>query len=432
MYMQALQVEPRAHALMSFATMERLLPTSANATRVGAGEDSTLFAAFPSLSADTLAFVPYPVAQFAALPASALTTHNAALDRDSDLLLAFAAEWTRQFPRSADAHEAHAAILEARGEVADSRSGRQTALGAALRGLELSSDPQQRLRLSTREVGLRLKRGEFARARSLADSVLANHQPGASGDASDLIGLAAMTGRIGQTAQLARLGGWSLLSARVQVAPQVAEAAANVFARAALGACGPELTASLIGLETQLRSYVPENERSQTRSILADRSFSLMAPCTNAKSALRIALPQDRLYKMQRAFARNDLRTVRATLDSLTVIRRAGKPNDLTLDYTFQEAWLKSAMGDTAGAISQLDLALGALPTLDGHALKEAGVAAALGRVMALRADLAASRNDTRAAQQWASALIALWSGADRELQPTVSRMRQIATRTRN
>jgi hypothetical protein len=130
---------------------------------------------------------------------------------------------------------------------------------------------------------------------------------------------------------------------------------------------------------------------------------------------------------MQRSFARNDLRAVRATLDSLAVIRRAAKPNDLTLDYTFQEAWLKSAMGDTAGAINQIDVALGALPTLNGHALRDPAVAAALGRSMALRADLAASRHDPRVAQQWASALVALWSSADSELQPTVSRMRQLA-----
>ncbi len=429
MYVRAMQLEPRSHALMSFARMEWMLPTSANATRLGrgAGPDSTVFAAFPSLSADTLAFVPYPVAEFAALPASAMSTHNAALDRDSDLLLSFADEWTRQSPLSADAHEAHADILDARGEVADSRSGRQSALSAALRALELSTDPRQRLRLATQEVWLRLKRSEFAKARALADSLLTNQRPADAGDASELIGLAAMTGRVGQTAQLARLGGWSLLSAGVLVPPQVAEAASILFARAALGACGPELTSSLNGLETMLRGYVPENQRGETRSVLADRSLSLMAPCTNGNSSLRIRAPQDRLYRMQRAFARNDLRAVRATFDSVAVIRRAAKPNDLTLDYTFQEAWLKSAMGDTAEAINQVDGALGALPTLNGHALRDPAVAAALGRSMALRADLAASRHDTRVAQQWASALVALWSSADRELQPTVSRMRQLA-----
>ena len=108
-------------------------------------------------------------------------------------------------------------------------------------------------------------------------------------------------------------------------------------------------------------------------------------------------------------------------------MRRASRPGDLTLDYTYQEAWLKTAMGDTAGAIQQLDLALGALPTLSGLALREVGAAAAVGRAIALRADLANSQHDSRAAKKWAAALVALWGAADTELQPTVSRMREIA-----
>ena len=142
---------------------------------------------------------------------------------------------------------------------------------------------------------------------------------------------------------------------------------------------------------------------------------------------MQIGAPYDRLYRMQRAFAENNVRSVRATLDSLAIMRKTAKPNDLSLDYTFQESWLKSAIGDTTDAINQLDLTLGALSTLNGRALQDPGVAAALGRVMALRADLANGRHDKQAAQQWASALVVLWSGADRELQPTVSRMRELA-----
>ena len=73
MYMRALQLEPRAHAFLSFERMAELLPTNASYSRVGFGPppDSVVFAAFPSLNADTLAFIPYPVTQFAALPPNA-------------------------------------------------------------------------------------------------------------------------------------------------------------------------------------------------------------------------------------------------------------------------------------------------------------------------------------------------------------------------
>jgi hypothetical protein len=51
---------------------------------------------------------------------------------------------------------------------------------------------------------------------------------------------------------------------------------------------------------------------------------------------------------------------------------------------------------------------------------------ATLVRGMALRADVAAARHDSRTARRWARDVVLLWSGADRELQPTVMRMRTI------
>jgi hypothetical protein len=213
----------------------------------------------------------------------------------------------------------------------------------------------------------------------------------------------------------------------VAIAAPVADAAAKFFARAALGACGDETLSAESQLDNALQGYVPENKRGEVRAVLATRAFSLLTPCTQGKSALRIVSPQDRLYRIQQAFARGDLRSVRATFDTLSEMRRASRPGDLTLDYTYQEAWLKTAMGDTAAAIQQLDLALGALPTLSGIALKEVGAAAAIGRAIALRAELANSQHDARAAKKWGAALVALWSGADTELQPVVSRMKELA-----
>jgi hypothetical protein len=46
---------------------------------------------------------------------------------------------------------------------------------------------------------------------------------------------------------------------------------------------------------------------------------------------------------------------------------------------------------------------------------------------MALRAELAAATNDSQTAQRWASAVVALWGGADLPLKPVVERMRSLA-----
>src|SRR6185437_1122723 len=141
MYMKAMQLEPHAHALLTFDKVERLLPISPSSTRVGYGPDSATFAAFPSLVADTLACVPYPRAQFAALPGRENLTHNAALDRDSELRLACAREWRKQSPQSVDAQESLADVLEARGELSDLGPGHPSALDAVLNALAVSTDP---------------------------------------------------------------------------------------------------------------------------------------------------------------------------------------------------------------------------------------------------------------------------------------------------
>jgi len=428
MYERAVALEPRAHSLLTYRKVQALLPTSPDKTFIGFAADSSTFAASPSIENDTLAFVPYPVAEFAALPASATRTHNAALERNSRLLLGFATEWARQFPRSPDAQEALADILETRGEVADVHSsGRPSALGAVLRAVSLTRNDQQRLRLAVREVRLRLKRQEFGRASAIADSLLVRHRAPQPEDAYELIGLAALTGRVGHTSVLARQGAWRVVATPVRIAPPLAAAGADLLAYAALGACGEQVSQLLRTVERQLQSYVAETHRAEVRRVLKNRALSMLVPCTGGQSALEIAAPQDRLYRMQRAFARGDVRTVRATFDTLSQMRRGSRPGDLTMDYTYQEAWLKAAIGDTAAAIDQLDLALGALPTLSAVSLQEPGAAAAVGRAMVLRTDLATGQRDFRTGRQWAAAVSALWSKADEPLQPTVARMRQLA-----
>jgi serine/threonine protein kinase len=424
MFDRALVLEPHAHALLTYDEVEELLPITASTSRVGYTSDSSTYAAFPSLENDTLAFVPYPVSQFSVLPLSERLTHNAALERNSERLLSFATAWTAQFPQSPDAFEALSHILEARGEVTDSRSPDRSALGAVLRASRLATSSAQRLRLSTREVRLRLKRGEFTRASAIADSLLGNQAVAGEEDAREMIAVAALTGKIAKTALLARQGGLPLSATSVSIPPPVSGAAADLFAHAALGSCGPEGANLLALLERQLQSYVPETHRAEVRGVLRTRSLSMMTPCDRGKSALQIGESHDRLHRMQRAFARNDFTGVRRTIDSLSQMRRSSRPGHLSMDYTYQEAWLKAEMGDVSAAIEQLDLALGAMPALSGNSLKDAGVAAAVGRAMILRADLAKGQNDLRTAGHWARAVAALWDKADKPLQPTVQRMR--------
>jgi hypothetical protein len=112
--------------------------------------------------------------------------------------------------------------------------------------------------------------------------------------------------------------------------------------------------------------------------------------------------------------------------DTLRIVRTGMRPGDVALDYTVQEAWLLLAMRDTAAAIRYLDLPLTSLSTLTTHLLEDVPVAAALGRALALRADLAAARGDAPTARRFAQQVITLWGDAPAPLDAIVRRMRML------
>ena len=125
--------------------------------------------------------------------------------------------------------------------------------------------------------------------------------------------------------------------------------------------------------------------------------------------------------------AASNARQARLLLDS-TLARRAGyRPGDVSLDYTAQEAALRAAIGDTSSAIRQLDLVLNALPTLGTFAVREEAQAAALGRALALRAELAARAGDNPTAVQRARQALTLWQDADPPVATRLGRLREIA-----
>ena len=91
------------------------------------------------------------------------------------------------------------------------------------------------------------------------------------------------------------------------------------------------------------------------------------------------------------------------------------------LDQVFQEAWLRTAIGDSALAVQQLDDALNGLPALGSTFLATVAEAGAVGRATALRAALADARGDTVTARRWWGATYELRRTADAELRTPAS-----------
>jgi hypothetical protein len=108
-------------------------------------------------------------------------------------------------------------------------------------------------------------------------------------------------------------------------------------------------------------------------------------------------------------------------------MRAVQRPGDVSIDMTYQEVVIQLAVGDTAGALQRLDGTLEGLATLGSALLAQTPQAAALPRAMVLRARLAVTKGDAATARRWASAVVALWSGADGALQPAVEEMQRLA-----
>jgi hypothetical protein len=284
------------------------------------------------------------------------------------------------------------------------------------------------VRLRARKVRVHFKRGEFAAAKSLADSILRTAQPASYGD---IEWVAALTGRADLVAHYwqdnlnpnAGMPGGA-------VPPAVAVPANKYFAYAALGICEPQLSNVRAQLESALRDYITQDIRDSVRSRVADRAAMLATPCTKAKNPYGAPRLSNWLIVTQQAFGRGDSARARETLVAYDAERRGRRPGDTSADYVFQIAWLRTQVGDTAAAAASLDAALGALPTFGAGSFEDVGGAGAFPRAMLLRAEIAAKTGDVKVARRWADALSQLWASADPPLRKLASDVHALATNT--
>jgi eukaryotic-like serine/threonine-protein kinase len=426
-YMRAAAIEPGVHRALAYATIEKLLPTATLQLRVGRPADSSTMyvVAHPSFVGDTVAYLPLTRAQLAAARADVdPPSEPEALRYNRDALVNFARRWTAAEPSNADAFEALSAGFESRGQLGTDAGG---ALGALRHARELAKASEQQLRLATIEVRLLFKREQLESARALADSILTAKMPPLSAPAAGrLAGLAAFTGRLGRAAEL-RTAATSAENAEVGVAPEITNVESRLVVRAAAGVCDDSLSVLRRSIGSLLESFSAPAHRDELRSRLLVRPMSLAFPCLGARAIDEVAaeLPLDRA---QRAYAVGNRRLTRLVLDSMVDARRIARPGDVSLDFTVQEAWLRAALGDTAAAERQLDLVLGALPTVGAWAVREVGQSAAVGRALELRAELAARRGDKATSRRRAGEVLVLWKHADSALTPTLDRMRALSS----
>jgi tRNA A-37 threonylcarbamoyl transferase component Bud32/tetratricopeptide (TPR) repeat protein len=435
-YARALELVPSAHrafAGVGFERLSELLFTQSRELRRGASDgSSTIWAAYPSLANDTLAFVPYPYSDIATGKVLEAPTTAAALANNRALLERLATGWTLELPRSATAFETLARALELQGRIGGAGAQDSSALAALHHARSLATDSVDRRRLGVMATRLLLVSGNFAEARMLADSMLASTAT-TPAEADALKALAALTGRVQRTIEMLRVEAptdWfiSMDNRLVQPPPAVAQDARALLGYASFGAPLDSLIANKERVDRSIDSYVQNGSRTMIREAVLNVPLTLAYPVAPALALQRAGGGGDYLLDIQRAANKHDTTSALRLLGAAAKMRSIGRPGDLSIYLTYQEAWLRLQVGDTAGAVRQLDGTLTALPTLNPYLLDYVQDAAFLVRAMALRSDIAAAAGDQRTAARWGSAVSELWAGADAPLANVVARMKERAT----
>ncbi|MEP6732893.1 MAG: hypothetical protein ABJE10_19780 [bacterium] len=377
---------------------------------------------------DTLAYVARPFEDLKGTPYEVLApAYDRALQRNRDALLNILSSLTQRLPDNADAFESLARVLETRDEITGTPNGGYSALTALDRAKLLAKDSAQRARLGATDVRLHLKLGDFSRAVAIGDSVLtANPSPSAKA-AGYLAGIASLLGHEQTAVRHLRTSGFSVSMAGAPAVPILEDVSTALFMRAALGVCDDSLRVLYKRLDILLESYVNPAQRGTARRGMLMRPAQFSLGCLGPASTTNLGDSVTSIIRAIQALGVSDARTSRLLLDSLQRSRKLLRPGEMSLDYTLTEAWLTATLGDTTAATHQLDLSLTALPTLSSYVVYEPGMAAAVGRSMVYRADLAAARGDVVTAALWASRVITLWAHSDPSLAPTIQRMKALA-----
>jgi eukaryotic-like serine/threonine-protein kinase len=443
-YRRALELVPAAHRAFTGLAIQRLIDlfyAETDLYRPGYAPraDTLRFAAFPSLDHDTLAFVPWPIADFYnARGDSRPPTAQAAVAKNREELRVLITKWIAAFPASADAYEALSLVLETTGEL-EGASVDRSSLAAIRRVKALTHEPDQALRAAVSEARLLFKLERFSQTAAIAESVLAaaSSEPSAV-TSRGLAGLALLTGHVYRAAQVLQRAApldtpitWD--GHEVADAPlPVKQAGLELMAYAALGQPAESLRAGKLRVDQQVRSWAGPISRERLRLAVLHVPMGLAYETIGVSDVHRRDAGGDYILEMQWAIAHGDTAAARAELVRQAGLRTRARAGDVAINGTYGEARVFLALHDTSAAVAALDLSLQALPTLGTKLLEQPEQVGCAIRAMALRAELAARAHDQAVAARWGNAVSTLWGNADAPLAPVVQRMRTLAASYRN
>jgi hypothetical protein len=346
-------------------------------------------------------------------------------------------------PRDPDAHAFVGNILEATGELV---GGQHAALDEIRLARSLGRDTPgtsvptrlRDLRLGTSEVRLWLRLGRFDKAAALADSLLLDLRVPTELDEKSqaeitetLSTIAALRGRFQSV-----LGLEKRFAAEYQVRlesgehltlpPTLGTDAITLNAYASFGVGPDSITAIAERITQKTKSLIAPAKAASVRDAILTRPFTLAAPLIGPASLASLGSNRALMVRAIRFLANNNRVSARRLSDSLVARRSEYAPGEVTMDAVYQDAWLRTAVGDSAGAASLLDNALRGLSVALPSILADPVEAACLVRATILRAELAASMRRPMIAKARAAEAYQLWGRGDPVISASLARIAQL------
>ncbi|GAC1648038.1 MAG: hypothetical protein NVS4B3_03040 [Gemmatimonadaceae bacterium] len=442
-YERALRLVPSVHVAFSgiaFTRLLQLLHADAGKFRKGfavTGDDTIQFASFPALDHDTLAFVPYRIADLETDPSHTEPSSGVqALERGRAVLRRVALSWVAAFPSSAHAHEAVARVLETAGDIDASRAGTRSAVSENRLARMLTRDPLQALRLAQATIRLRVKLADFSGAQALGDSLLDHTATPDSMQAALLSGVALLLGKPHRAAALASAAPADTTSVQaggrtLPVPAGITRLQPALIAYAALGAPPDSLMSIRAVIDHLLQTRVPAARRDAVRAAVLARPMSFAYSVLGTNAVIGLHGTGNEYLMVEQDISRGDTVAARIRLTALNALHRRHISGSISMDAAYLAAMLNAMVGDTLTSIAYLDAALGDLSALRSSFLDDEPFdIGGLVRGAALRAEIAIRRRDAVTAKRWAGALAALWAQAEPSMGPALGRMRRIAQGT--
>jgi hypothetical protein len=423
---------PSAFGQAAYQRLSRYLFVDARRYRPGLRlSDSAAFAALPELSADTLAFVPFPERWvFAESTAAVPPTYPNALVQNRARLRDVTRAWVRADSTNPLALEALALAREASAElsiVRESPSQRDlSALEAIKRARSLSSTDDA-VRFAVIETRLLIKLGQLQQARALADSLVSAWRGRTPSPvvAAWLRGPAVLLGQTIRALELSRVSTQPRQPPRpgLEVPPAVEIAGAEALIYAAVGAPPDSIRAALTRGERALALAAP-------RSIELARQLFLEWPATLAWPSVTptwgtLTSAGNWQLDAQRLLARDDTGGTREILRRIEATAVRHRFSEAGFDVVELTARLWLALRDTSNATRFLDRSLESVDQSGIQLLAMVPETAGFVRAMALRAELAGRQGELERARELSARVRLLWGRGDAFAQATVSRLDQ-------